>query len=97
MDAASVDLEAFTDAFYRPLCTGHLGAVLESLEYLKHDAQVWFEITTLLVPGHNDSPGELTKLSEWVMAKLGPDVPLHFTAFHPTRCWTYLPARRRAR
>jgi pyruvate formate lyase activating enzyme len=83
MDAANVDLKAFTDAFYRRLCTGHLGAVLETLEYLKRETQVWFEITTLLIPGHNDSPDEITKLSEWVMAKLGPDVPLHFTAFHP--------------
>jgi pyruvate formate lyase activating enzyme len=83
MDAANVDLKAFTDTFYRRLCTGHLGAVLETLEYLKHETQVWFEITTLLIPGHNDSPDEITKLSEWVMAKLGTDVPLHFTAFHP--------------
>ena len=83
MDAANVDLKAFTEAFYRRLCTGHLGAVLETLEYLKHETQVWFEITTLLIPGHNDSAEEIRKLSEWVMAKLGPDVPLHFTAFHP--------------
>jgi pyruvate formate lyase activating enzyme len=82
MDAANVDLKAFTEAFYRRLCTGHLGAVLETLEYLKHETQVWFEITTLLIPGHNDSPEEVKKLSEWVMTKLGPDVPLHFTAFH---------------
>jgi pyruvate formate lyase activating enzyme len=83
MDAANVDLKAFTEAFYKSLCTGHLGAVLETLEYLKHETPVWFEITTLLIPGHNDSPEEVKKLSEWVMTKLGPDVPLHFTAFHP--------------
>ena len=83
MDAANVDLKAFTEAFYKRLCTGHLGAVLETLEYLKYRTKVWFEITTLLIPGHNDSPEEVKKLSEWVMTRLGPDVPLHFTAFHP--------------
>jgi pyruvate formate lyase activating enzyme len=83
MDAANVDLKAFTEEFYKRLCTGHLGAVLETLEYLKRATKVWFEITTLLIPGHNDSSQEVRKLSEWVMAKLGPDVPLHFTAFHP--------------
>jgi len=83
MDAANVDLKAFTEEFYKRLCTGHLGAVLETLEYLKQRTKVWFEITTLLIPGYNDSPEEVTKLSEWVMTRLGPDVPLHFTAFHP--------------
>jgi hypothetical protein len=83
MDAANVDLKAFTEEFYKRLCTGHLGAVLETLEYLKCRTKVWFEITTLLIPGHNDSPEEVRKLSEWVMTRLGPDVPLHFTAFHP--------------
>ncbi|WP_283848247.1 hypothetical protein [Bradyrhizobium sp. NAS80.1] len=83
MDAANVDLKAFTEAFYDRLCTGRLGAVLETLEYLKQRTKVWFEITTLLIPGYNDSPQEVTRLSEWVMTRLGPDVPLHFTAFHP--------------
>jgi pyruvate formate lyase activating enzyme len=79
MDAANVDLKAFTEEFYNRLCTGRLGAVLETLEYLKHRTKIWFEITTLLIPGHNDSPEEMKKLSEWVMTNLG----LHFTAFHP--------------
>jgi pyruvate formate lyase activating enzyme len=83
MDAANVDLKAFTEEFYRRLCTGHLEAVLETLVYLKHETKVWFEITTLLIPGHNDGPEEVKNLSEWVIDKLGPDVPLHFTAFHP--------------
>jgi pyruvate formate lyase activating enzyme len=83
MDAANVDLKAFTEEFYKRLCTGYLGAVLETLEYLKRETKVWFEITTLLIPGHNDSAQEVRELSEWVLAKLGPDVPLHFTAFHP--------------
>jgi pyruvate formate lyase activating enzyme len=83
MDAANVDLKAFTEDFYRKLCTGHLADVLETLEYLHHETNVWLEITTLLIPGHNDGAHEVTALSEWVMAKLGPEVPLHFTAFHP--------------
>jgi pyruvate formate lyase activating enzyme len=83
MDATNVDLKAFTEEFYKRLCTGRLGAVLETLEYLKSRTKVWFEITTLLIPSHNDSPEEVRKLSEWVMTRLEPDVPLHFTAFHP--------------
>jgi pyruvate formate lyase activating enzyme len=83
MDAANVDLKAFTEEFYKRMCTARLGAVLETLQYLKHETKVWFEITTLLIPGHNDSREEVKKLSEWVLKKLGPDVPLHFTAFHP--------------
>jgi pyruvate formate lyase activating enzyme len=83
MDAANVDLKAFTENFYRRVCGGELGAVLETLEYLKHETAVWFEITTLLIPGANDSDTEIDELSRWVMDRLGPDVPLHFTAFHP--------------
>ena len=83
MDAANVDLKAFTESFYKTLCTGQLGAVLETLEYLRHETRVWLEITTLLIPRQNDSPNEVAALSDWVMAKLGPEVPLHFTAFHP--------------
>jgi len=83
MDAANVDLKGFTESFYHKLCTGHLRPVLDTLVYLKHETDVWFEITTLLIPGENDSPLELRELSRWVMENLGPDVPLHFTAFHP--------------
>ena len=83
MDATNVDLKAFSEEFYKRLCTGKLGAVLETLEYLKTETGVWFEITTLLIPGHNDSAEEVKRLSEWILARLGPDVPLHFTAFHP--------------
>ena len=83
MDAANVDLKAFTEGFYKRLCTGELGAVLETLEYIKHETNVWLEITTLLIPGHNDSAHEVEALSHWVLERLGPDVPLHFTAFHP--------------
>jgi pyruvate formate lyase activating enzyme len=83
MDAANVDLKGFTEDFYRKVCLGHLQPVLETLVYLKRETQVWFEITTLLIPGHNDSDAEVTALSEWILRELGPDVPLHFTAFHP--------------
>lgn len=83
MDAANVDLKAFTDGFYRSLCTAQLAPVLETLTYLRHETDVWVEITTLLIPGHNDSDAELTALADWVAEHLGPDVPLHFSAFHP--------------
>src|SRR5215469_5976251 len=83
MDAANVDLKGFTERFYYKVCGDELGTVLETLEYLKHETKVWFEITTLLIPGENDSPSEIERLSRWVVERLGPDVPLHFTAFHP--------------
>jgi pyruvate formate lyase activating enzyme len=83
MDAANVDLKAFTDDFYFQFTGSHLQPVLDTLVYLKHETQVWFEISTLLIPGHNDSAEELEALSRWVMQALGPDVPLHFSAFHP--------------
>jgi len=83
MDAANVDLKAFTDRFYREICGGHLQPVLDTLIYLKHETDVWFEITTLLIPGENDSERELDELTQWVVRELGADVPIHFTAFHP--------------
>ena len=83
MDAANVDLKAFTDRFYREICGGHLQPVLETLIYLEHETDVWFEITTLLIPGENDSEAELDELTQWVATELGADVPIHFTAFHP--------------
>ena len=83
MDAANVDLKAFTEDFYHKLCAGQLQPVLDTLQYLKHETDVWFEITTLLIPGKNDSDEELTAMCEWIAEHLGPDVPLHFTAFHP--------------
>jgi len=83
MDAANVDLKGFTEGFYEKICSGSLKPVLETLEYLKHETKVWFEITTLLIPGLNDSDEELEAMSQWIFKHLGPDVPLHFTAFHP--------------
>ncbi|HEY3144444.1 MAG TPA: AmmeMemoRadiSam system radical SAM enzyme [Acidimicrobiales bacterium] len=83
LDAANVDLKGFTEEFYKRVCIGHLDPVLETLEYLRHETDVWFEITTLLIPERNDSDEELDQLTSWVAEHLGPDVPLHFTAFHP--------------
>lgn len=83
IDAANVDLKAFSQDFYKHLCGADLAPVLETLQYLKQETKVWFEITTLLIPDENDSDAELHQMTEWVMDNLGPNVPLHFTAFHP--------------
>jgi pyruvate formate lyase activating enzyme len=83
IDAANIDLKAFTEAFYRKICGAALAPVLETLEYIKHETSVWFELSTLLIPGENDSDGELERMTRWVVENLGPDVPMHFTAFHP--------------
>ena len=83
IDAANVDLKAFTERFYRQVCGSELAPVLETLVYLKRETSVWFEITTLLIPGENDSDSELDAMTQWIVGELGPDVPLHFTAFHP--------------
>ncbi len=83
MDAANVDLKAFTEDFYRDLTAGHLEPVKDTLRYLVHETRVWTEITTLLIPGHNDTDEEITKLARFVAKELSPDVPLHFSAFHP--------------
>lgn len=82
MDAANVDLKAFTDDFYHKLCAGHLQPVLDVLEYIHRETDCWLELTTLLIPGHNDDPAEIEALCTWVAEHLGPEVPLHFTAFH---------------
>jgi len=83
MDAASVDLKAFTEDFYAKTCAGHLEPVLETLMYLRHETDVWFETTTLIIPGLNDSESEIEEMTQWVVENLGPDVPMHFSAFHP--------------
>jgi len=92
IDAANVDLKAFTDDFYVHLTGSHLQPVLDTLLYLKHETQVWLELTTLLIPGLNDSDEELGALSTWVKHELGPDVPLHFSAFHPDHKMPDVPA-----
>jgi pyruvate formate lyase activating enzyme len=82
MDAANVDLKAFTDEFYRGLCFARISPVLDTLRWLRHESEVWFEVTTLLIPGRNDGPEEIDRLCDWFLKNLGPEVPLHFTAFH---------------
>ena len=83
MDAANVDLKAFTDGFYQRFCYGRLQPVLDTLEYLHQQAGIWLEVTTLLIPGKNDRSEEIHQAADWFVAHLGPDVPWHFTAFHP--------------
>lgn len=92
MDAANVDLKSFDDHFYFKLCGGHLKPVLDTLAYIHHETQCWLEITTLLIPGYNDSTFEISELSKWIARELGPDVPLHFTAFHPEWKMTDVPS-----
>ncbi|MFN4148368.1 MAG: AmmeMemoRadiSam system radical SAM enzyme [Rhodocyclaceae bacterium] len=83
MDAANIDLKAFTDEFYFKLCGGHLQPVLDLISMVHHETDCWIELTTLLIPGENDSDEEIKRLAEWCYRELGPDVPLHFSAFHP--------------
>jgi len=83
IDAANVDLKAFEPKFYEKLCFAELEPVLDTLKWLKHETSVWVEVTTLLIPGHNDSVEEVDRLCAWFVKELGPDVPLHFSAFHP--------------
>lgn len=92
MDAANVDLKAFTEGFYHKLCNAHLKPVLNTLAYIHHETNCWLEITTLLIPGHNDSSEELQNLSRWVASELGSSVPLHFSAFHPDWKMADIPA-----
>jgi pyruvate formate lyase activating enzyme len=92
MDAANVDLKAFTEDFYFRQTGAHLQPVLDTLAFIRHDTDCWLEITTLLIPGLNDSRQELEQLARWVMRELGPDVPLHFSAFHPDYKMRDIPA-----
>jgi pyruvate formate lyase activating enzyme len=92
MDAANVDLKAFSDDFYVKLTGAHLAPVLETLQYLKRETAVWLEITTLLIPGKNDGDAELEAMCAWMAQELGLDVPLHFSAFHPDWKMTDIPA-----
>ncbi|PLX24328.1 MAG: AmmeMemoRadiSam system radical SAM enzyme [Ignavibacteria bacterium] len=91
MDAANVDLKGFSDEFYRQLCAAELEAVKDTLRYIAHETKVWLEITTLLIPGQNDSDAELDAMTQWIAAELGAHVPLHFTAFHPDWKMTDIP------
>jgi len=83
MDAANIDLKAFSERFYHEITGSHLQNILETLMYIKHETSVWLELTTLIIPGENDSEEELEKMTQWVVENLGSDVPMHFSAFHP--------------
>jgi len=83
MDAANIDLKAFSERFYHEITGSHLQPVLETLLYLKQETPVWLELTNLIIPGENDSEAELESMTQWVVEHLGPDVPMHFSAFHP--------------
>ncbi len=91
IDAANVDLKAFSETFYHKLTFSHLHNILETLLWLKNETDVWLEITTLLIPGENDSSDELKRMVEWILENLGDEVPLHFTAFHPDFKLLYKP------
>jgi pyruvate formate lyase activating enzyme len=91
MDAANVDLKAFTDRFYKTLCGATLQPVLDTLVYIKRETDVHLEVTTLLIPGQNDSPAEIDAMTKWAVTNLGTDVPWHFSAYRPTREWNEAP------
>jgi pyruvate formate lyase activating enzyme len=91
MDAANVDLKAFTDRFYQKLCGATLQPVLDTLVYIKMETDVHLEVTTLLIPDWNDSPAEIDAMTKWAVSNLGPDVPWHFSAYRPTREWSEAP------
>ncbi len=83
MDAANVDLKGFSEDFYRQYCAGRLQPVLDTLRWIARESKVWLEITNLIIPRANDSPEEIKRMCQWIVEQLGPDVPLHFSAFHP--------------
>jgi pyruvate formate lyase activating enzyme len=83
MDAANVDLKAFSEGFYHKLCFAHLAPVLDTLRWIKRETEVWLEVTTLLIPGHNDSEAEVEQLVAFIARELGAETPLHFSAYHP--------------
>ena len=91
MDAANVDLKAFTDRFYQKLCGATLQPVLDTLIYIKKETDVHLEVTTLLIPGWNDSPAEIDAMTKWAVTNLGTDVPWHFSAYRPTTQWNEAP------
>ena len=92
MDAANVDLKGFNDTFYQQVTGARLQPVLDTIRYLVHATDVWVELTTLLIPGHNDATSELRAMCGWVAEELGPDVPMHFSAFHPDHRMRHIPA-----
>ncbi|HEC11013.1 MAG TPA: AmmeMemoRadiSam system radical SAM enzyme [Acidimicrobiales bacterium] len=91
LDAANIDLKAFTEDFYRHVTGSSLASVLDTLRYVRHETDTWLELTTLLIPGYNDSDQEIDAMTRWVVEELGPDVPMHFSAFHPDYRMTDVP------
>jgi len=91
IDAANVDLKAFTNRFYKELCGATLQPVLDTLVYLKNETDVHLEVTTLIIPGQNDSPAEINTMTKWAASNLGPNVPWHFSSYHPTQQWNEAP------
>lgn len=83
MDAANLDLKAFSERFYFKITGSHLTNVLDTIQYIYHDTDTWLELTTLLIPGENDSDSEIAAMCDWIFCELGPEVPVHFTVFHP--------------
>jgi len=96
IDAVNIDLKAFDDDFYRRIAGGRLDTVLDTLRYLRNETDVWFEITNLVIPGHNDAADLISRMSDWIVEELGPDVPLHFSAFHPSYKMQNVPPTSRA-
>lgn len=84
IDAVNIDLKSFTEDFYQRICSGHLQPVLDTLRYLVNETPVWVEITNLIIPGKNDNVSEINELTRWIVQELGTQVPLHFSAFHPS-------------
>jgi len=91
MDAANIDLKGFSDSFYQQVTGARLRPVLDTISYAVHETNVWVELTTLLLPGYNDASSDLREMCRWIVTELGPDVPLHFTAFHPDNRMRDLP------
>ena len=91
MDAANIDLKGFSDSFYQQVTGARLRPVLDTISYAVHETNVWVELTTLLLPGYNDASSDLREMCWWIVTELGPDVPLHFTAFHPDNRMRDLP------
>ena len=82
LDAVKIDFKGYTENFYKEYCGGELKPVLNTLKLLK-EIGIWFEMVDLIVPTLNDSEKEIDEMTKWIMDNLGPDVPLHFTRFHP--------------
>ncbi|HEC03304.1 MAG TPA: AmmeMemoRadiSam system radical SAM enzyme [Phycisphaerales bacterium] len=83
LNGINVDLKAFTEDYYKRLCKGRLQPVLDTIGYIANQTDIWLEITTLLVPGGNDSDDELKQLADFIVNSAGADVPWHISRFHP--------------